>query len=219
MSERIGRTAASFTEGLAPRRCVTQTICRGSQSRGIHPSSPDHHKRVQVAGALRSLHPYSVANRWDAHLEMSLSPLAKSTTPLSPRLSACTTGPMQITEPMHRERTYWENRCELYRGSGTQTLCHPNYLPRQSIPRHSPKLPRPSQTCSGSRGAKVIASIQCCKSVGCSLGNEPEPFGEVDYATLPPLVGMYDRPHADIRSRYIVSERIGGTARQSGGSR
>ncbi len=36
--------------------------------------------------------------------------------------------------------------------------------------------------------------------------------GEVDYATLPPLAGFYDRPHVDIRSRCIVSERTGGTA-------
>ncbi len=41
-------------------------------------------------------------------------------------------------------------------------------------------------------------------------GNEPEPFGEVDYATLPPLVGMYDGP----AGRCIVSERIGGTAQR-----
>ncbi len=57
------------------------------------------------------------------------------------------------------------------------------------------------------------------KSVGSSSGNEPEPPGEVDYPTLPPLVGFYDRPRADALRRCIVSERIGGTARQSGGSR
>ncbi len=47
----------------------------------------------------------------------------------------------------------------------------------------------------------------------CSpFGNEPEPLGEVNYATLPPLVaGIHDGPHADTRRRCIVSERTGGT--------
>ncbi len=43
-------------------------------------------------------------------------------------------------------------------------------------------------------------------------GNEPEPLGEVDYATLPPplVAGNHDRPSG----RSIVSERIGGTAQR-----
>ncbi len=65
---------------------------------------------------------------------------------------------------------------------------HPYPLLRKSIPQHSPKLPRPSRTCSGS-----------------SCGNEPAPPGEVHYATLPPPVaGVHDRPHADTSCRCIA---------------
>ncbi len=55
-----------------------------------------------------------------------------------------------------------------------------------------------------------MASKHRRESVGSSAGNEPEPPGEVDYATLSPvsLVGIHDRPDG----RCIVSERIGGTA-------
>ncbi len=91
---------------------------------------------------------------------------------------------------------------------------HPNPLPRKSIPRHSPKLPRPSRTCSGSRGTRswhpnvVVSQWDLCLEMSLSLA------GEVAYATLPPLVtGFHDRP----AGRCIVSERIGGTVQRTVG--
>ncbi len=91
---------------------------------------------------------------------------------------------------------------------------HPDPLPRKSIPRHSPKLPRPSRTCSGSRGTRswhpnvVVSQWDLCLEMSLSLA------GEVAYATLPPLVtGFHDRP----AGRCIVSERIGGTVQRTVG--
>ncbi len=85
-------------------------LCRGVQSRGIHPNSPAHHERVQVAGVTNWLHLYVVATQWDLRSEMSLSLPAKSTTPLSP---ACR-HVRRARGQMHREQTYWGDRSDFY---------------------------------------------------------------------------------------------------------